>query len=366
GQTPATATCTRDRHPSQVCSCSNAGRLRAGARHIWACEPFPGACPVAKKCRQCRRLRFARGAPLSFTRSPNGGHRRTIGARSMPAKTLTIAFVGDIMLGRQVNAAGSAVAPETFWGDVLPILRQADAVFANLECPITRGTQRWRRCWKAFRFRAEPHMIEVLRTANVRFVSLANNHILDCETNGLVDTLAHLDEAGIAHAGAGRNSSEAMRPAILDVAGVRVGALSLTNTMPEFAAGPSLPGTNFIRIRDDHATLALLALQIEDLRRRGAGLIVLSAHWGPNLRPWPPARFRRFARAAVELGVDVFHGHSAHILQGVELAGGRAVLYDTRHNPGDYWVFSRIRTPPACVFLAPFPRRSPPRLRAPL
>src|SRR5262249_1803732 len=184
------------------------------------------------------------------------------------------------------------------------------------------------------------------------------------ETNGLVDTLAHLDEAGIAHAGAGRNSSEAMRPAILDVAGVRVGALSLTNTMPEFAAGPSLPGTNFIRIRDDHATLALLALQIEDLRRRGAGLIVLSAHWGPNLRPWPPARFRRFARAAVELGVDVFHGHSAHILQGVELAGGRAILYDTGNILDDYWIFPGVRTDRSCIFLADFAGGSLRDLRA--
>ena len=282
----------------------------------------------------------------------------------MLAKTVTIAFVGDIMLGRQVNAVGSTVAPEAFWGDVLPILRQADAVFANLECPITAGTQRWKRCWKAFRFRAEPHMIEVLAAANIRFVSLANNHILDCETEGLIDTLAHLDEAGIAHAGAGRNSGEAMRPALLDVAGLRVGALSLTNTLPEFAAGLSRPGTNFVRIRDDHATLGLLALQIEDVRRRGADLIILGAHWGPNLRPWPPARYRRFARAAVELGVDVFHGHSAHILQGVELAGGRAILYDTGNILDDYWIFPGIRTDRSCVFLADFAGSSLRGLRA--
>ena len=272
----------------------------------------------------------------------------------MLAKAVTIAFVGDIMLGRQVSAAGSTMPPEAFWGDVLPILRRADAVFANLECPITAGTRRWKRCWKAFRFRAEPRMTEVLKAANVRFVSLANNHMLDCEVDGLADTLAHLDAAGIAHAGAGGNSVEAMRPALLDIAGVRVGALSITDNMPEFAAGPTQPGTNFMRIRDDHATLGLLALQIEELRRRGALLIVMSAHWGPNLRPWPPARFRRFARAALELGVNVFHGHSAHILQGVELAGDRAILYDTGNILDDYWIFPGIRTDRSCVFLADF------------
>ena len=272
----------------------------------------------------------------------------------MLAKTVTIAFVGDIMLGRQVNAAATAIAPEAFWGDVLPILRRADAVFANLECPITTSSRRWTRCWKAFRFRADPRMTEVLAAANVRFVGLANNHMLDCETDGLIDTLAHLDAAGIAHAGAGRNSGEAMRPAILDVAGLRVGALSITDNVPEFAARPTRPGTNFMRIRDDHATLGLLALQIEELRRRGAVLIVLSAHWGPNLRPWPPARFRRFARAALDLGVNIFHGHSAHILQGVELAGDRAILYDTGNILDDYWIFPGVRTDRSCVFLAEF------------
>ncbi len=282
----------------------------------------------------------------------------------MLARTVTIAFVGDIMLGRQVSAAGSTIAPEAFWGDLLPILRRADAVFANLECPVTTTPRRWRRCRKAFRFRAEPRMIDVLAAANVRFVSLANNHMLDCERDGLVDTLAHLDAARIAHAGAGSNSSEAMRPALLDVAGLRVGALALTDTMPEFAAGPAEPGTNFMRIRDDHATLGLLALQIEELRRRGALVIVMSAHWGPNLRPWPPARFRRFARAALELGVNVFHGHSAHILQGVELAGDRAILYDTGDILDDYWIFPGIRTDRSCVFLADFVGGSLHRLRA--
>ncbi len=36
------------------------------------------------------------------------------------------------------------------------------------------------------------------------------------------------------------------------------------------------------------------------------------------MRTWPPARFKAFARRAVERGADVFHGHSTHLFQGVE------------------------------------------------
>ncbi|WP_414753947.1 CapA family protein [Anabaena sp. CCY 9910] len=44
------------------------------------------------------------------------------------AKSVTLAFIGDVMLGRGVNEEMSRRSAESFWGDVLPILRGADAV----------------------------------------------------------------------------------------------------------------------------------------------------------------------------------------------------------------------------------------------
>lgn len=270
----------------------------------------------------------------------------------MPRNPVTLAFVGDVMLGRRVNEAIGSRHPETFWGDVLPLLRSADAVIANLECPITGHTKEWRRTWKAFRFRADPRAIGVLKAANIRCVNLANNHILDFETEGLLETLDHLDAAGIAHAGAGRCSADALRPATLDVAGLKLGFIGLTDNMAEFAAGPNRPGTNFMRIKSDHATLSLIELLVRDLRRSGAAYIVMSAHWGPNLRPWPPARFRDFARNVLGLGVDLLHGHSAHLFQGIERHGNGVILYDTGDFLDDYWVFPGVRTDRSFVFLA--------------
>jgi poly-gamma-glutamate synthesis protein (capsule biosynthesis protein) len=272
----------------------------------------------------------------------------------MSERTLTIGFVGDVMLGRRVNAAGNLETPGRFWGDALPLMRSADAVFANLESPITARRNAWRGCWKAFRFRADPRMVGALTAGNIRFVNLANNHILDFEAEGLADTIQYLDAAGVAHAGAGLSLVQAVRPALLEIAGVLVGAISITDTMPEFAAGPERPGTHYLPIRDDRATLALIATQVDALRRVGAQLVVLSAHWGINLRPWPSMRFRRFARATVELGVDVFHGHSAHLIHGVEVVGRRLILYDTGDFLNDYWVFPGFRTDRSCLFLARF------------
>src|SRR5512147_384794 len=53
------------------------------------------------------------------------------------ANIVHLAFLGDLMLGGDISRKLRDQPPERFWGDTLPILRQADAVIANLEGPIT-------------------------------------------------------------------------------------------------------------------------------------------------------------------------------------------------------------------------------------
>jgi poly-gamma-glutamate synthesis protein (capsule biosynthesis protein) len=267
---------------------------------------------------------------------------------------MTLAFVGDLIFDQRQSAAGSSADPEKVWGDVLPYLRRADAVFANLENPVTTTTRRWRRGWKAIRLRADPSAVDLLKAANIRFVSLANNHALDCEAEGLADTIRYLDGAGIVHAGAGMDATEAARPAIVDVAGISIGVLSVTDNMREFAAGPSDAGTNFLRIRDDKTTIDRIGRSVDDLRRSGVMLVVLSAHWGPNLRQWPTGAFRRFAHAALDCGVDILHGHSAHFVHGLDIHRDRLILYDTGDFLDGLWLFRFVPRYLSCLFLVDF------------
>jgi poly-gamma-glutamate synthesis protein (capsule biosynthesis protein) len=197
----------------------------------------------------------------------------------------------------------------------------------------------------------------------VRCVNLANNHALDYGEHGLRETLQRLDAAGIAHVGAGADLNAALRPAMIDAGGARIGVIGMTDTMREFAAGPRKAGTNVLRIDDRNVTLGLVAALVGELRRADADIVVLSVHWGPNLRTWPPARFRRFAHAAIDLGVDIVHGHSAHLLQGVEWWKKGLVLYDTGDILDDYWVFPGIRTDRSCVFIVDVEDGRPRRLR---
>ncbi|WP_315787843.1 CapA family protein [Fischerella sp. JS2] len=279
------------------------------------------------------------------------------------AKSVTLAFIGDVMLGRGVNEEITHTAAECLWGDVLPILRGADAVIANLECAITQHTHKCGRTAKVFYFRADPAAVEVLRIANIQCVSLANNHILDFDDQGLLDTLKYLDAAGICHAGAGRDITQATTPIIMDIVGLRVGIIALTDNEPDFAATKDSPGTNYLEINSNPLTLSLIESAVVQLRQAGAKLVILSAHWGSNMVISPPPHFRQFARAVVDRGVDIFHGHSAHIFQGVEHYKQGLILYDTGDFLDDYVVDPLLRNDWSFVFLVEVSDRSLYKLR---
>jgi poly-gamma-glutamate synthesis protein (capsule biosynthesis protein) len=263
----------------------------------------------------------------------------------------TLALLGDVMLGRGVNDALREMRPEDPWGDVLALMRSVDLRIANLECAITGNKEPWARTPKTFHFRADAPAVAVLRAARIDACSLANNHVLDFEEEGLLDTIAHLDDAGIAHAGAGRNPEEAARPALLDATGAPVALLAFTDNEPSFAAERNKPGTNYLPVSMETAVLRRVEEAVEAAREAGARTVVFSNHWGPNMVERPPKLFRRFARAVIDRGADVYYGHSAHVFQGVELYRGRPIFYDTGDFIDDYAVNPRLRNDRSFLFL---------------
>jgi poly-gamma-glutamate capsule biosynthesis protein CapA/YwtB (metallophosphatase superfamily) len=266
---------------------------------------------------------------------------------------ITLALTGDVMLGRGVDEALRGMRPAESWGDALSVLHAADLRVINLECAITTHEYRWSRTPKTFHFRADPtRAVGVLRAARIDACSLANNHTLDFEEAGLLDTLEYLDGAGIRHAGAGRDLEEAARPAILDgLEGEKVALLAFTDNEPAFAAGVDRPGTNYLPISLEPEVLDRVEAAIAGARNAGADTILFSNHWGPNMVERPGDIFRRFARSVVDRGADVYYGHSAHIFQGVEVYRGKPILYDTGDFIDDYAVDERLRNDRSFVFL---------------
>ena len=265
------------------------------------------------------------------------------------------------MLGRYVNEQLKHITPAEMWDDLLPHLAQADLRIVNLECALTGHPGQWTRTEKVFHFRADPRAVRVLQAAEIDACVLANNHILDYEEQGLLDTLHVLSAAGIryAGAGAGANAAKAAAPVMLEVQGTSpctVALLSYTDNEPSFAADASHPGTNYLEVALDTETQKRIANSIAQAREGGADLVVFSNHWGGNFVERPTPEFRDFARHVIELGADIYYGHSAHICQGIEIHRGSPILYDTGNFIDDYDVHPQLRNDRSCLFKVMFER----------
>ncbi len=64
----------------------------------------------------------------------------------------------------------------------------------------------------------------------------------------------------------------------------------------------------------------------------------------------PSALFRKFAHAVIDAGADIYHGHSAHVFQGIEIYQRRPIIYDAGDFVDDYAVDPKLRNDRGLLF----------------
>lgn len=264
---------------------------------------------------------------------------------------MKLVFVGDVMLGRVVNATLKTEPPEYPWGDTLPIFRSGDVRLCNLECVVSDRGRPWSRTPKVFHFRSDAKNVAVLQQARIDVVSVANNHTLDFETEALLDMLRLLDLAGIRHAGAGANLAEASRAAHVQVNGTRIGVLAFTNNEREWAAGEQQPGLLYVPMRVADRRAKELCELVQQTKSK-VDFLIVSAHWGPNWGYAPPAEHGPFARALIDAGADLIFGHSGHVFRGIEFYQQRPIVYCAGNFIDDYAVDDVERNDHSFIFVA--------------
>ncbi len=263
---------------------------------------------------------------------------------------MTLLFVGDVMLGRLVNAVLEEQSPAYPWGDTLSLFHDADVRLCNLECVISDWDTPWSATPKVFHFRSDAKNIAVLKAAHMDAVSLANNHALDFEYEGLFQTIGNLEDAGIHHAGAGTTLAEASEPTIWEMKGRKLGLIAFTDNEPDWEATEAQPGVFYcpIELKDKRA---VKLLELVSKTKESVDFLVVSAHWGPNWGYVPPAEQIPFAHALIDAGADVIFGHSGHVVRGIELYKEKPILYCTGDFIDDYAVAERERNDRSCIFV---------------
>lgn len=229
------------------------------------------------------------------------------------------------------------VGPDYVWGDLLEDLaaRQIDLRLINLETAITSGGAHDPH--KGIHYRMHPANVALLAAAGIDAVMLANNHTLDWGKAGLVETLATLDDAGIARPGAGWDDAAAFAPRPLPLAeGGRVllfsFALSDSGVAASWAARPRQPG---VAQAEPEEIAARVASHLAKVRQAG-DLVVLSIHWGGNWGYSVAQAQRALAEALLAQGGDLVFGHSSHHPRAAAVMAGRLVLYGAGDLINDY------------------------------
>jgi len=256
--------------------------------------------------------------------------------------TVTIGFGGDVMLGRLVNEEISRRDFRYPWGSLRQKLLENDLNIVNLETTLTLSDKKVE---KVFNFKADPDKVKTLLEGKIGLVNIANNHILDFSQEGLIETIATLDKASILHVGAGANLALAKKPAVITMKGINIGVLGYTDNEPGWLAKKDQAGTNYINVPDIDQVKRDIASVRKDVH-----VLIMTIHWGPNMREQPTEDFIAFAHSLIDAGIDIIHGHSAHVTQGVEIYKNKIILYDTGDLVDDYMVGPDLRNDHTFLF----------------
>jgi poly-gamma-glutamate capsule biosynthesis protein CapA/YwtB (metallophosphatase superfamily) len=284
---------------------------------------------------------------------------------------VTVLLGGDVMLGRGVDqilphpgdpelrepylhdargyvrlaehANGPIPRPVNWqwpWGEVLALLDEAapHVRLINLETTITADGEFAEH--KAVCYRMHPDNLPALTALRPDVSALANNHVLDFGYQGLSDTVAALERAGIQGIGAGADVLITRRPAVVnayDAHRVLVGSVAMKSAgVPEsWAAHHDRPGVRLIRDPSQRDAADEVAADVLAHKHDG-DVAIVSVHWGSNWGYAIAPSEIAFAHRLINAGIDIVHGHSSHHPRPIEIYRGKPILYGCGDVIDDY------------------------------
>lgn len=213
----------------------------------------------------------------------------------------------------------------TVFGELLPIIQQSSFAITNLEAPITSSNEKISKIGP--NIKTGRNAATLLKQANFKLVTTANNHILDYGEEGIKDTFSILNELDIFHTGAGKNLVEAEQPFIFEQDKMKIGILNFAEN--EFnSAGHSSYGSNPVNPISNHYS-------IKELKRR-VDFVIVIAHGGREHYQLPTPKLRERYRFYIDSGADLVVGHHTHCVSGYEQWNGKYIFYSLGNFVFDY------------------------------
>ena len=229
--------------------------------------------------------------PASFSPEPATVPPASVQSSS-PAPSVTLALLGDVMLGRDIHPSTQTFAYFE------PYLDSADMALANLESPLTRAPVQTD---SPYALCAPPENVRLLAEAGFDLLMLANNHNLDCGERGLLETQSTLSGAGLGFVGPGPE------PVYREINGVRLALLAFDAT--------------------GAFDLESAEQAVRSAKEAGA-VVIVSIHWGLEYQSGASQFQKEIASQLAETGAALIWGHHPHVLQPAEWTdAGRTLVF---------------------------------------
>jgi len=233
-------------------------------------------------------------------------------AQQLPADSLQIMFVGDIMShGPQLQAAYQATDKTYDYTEnfkyVKTIFQQADFVIGNLE--TTLGVKPYAGYPQ---FSAPPALAKACRDAGINVLATANNHSCDKGRRGIVKTLDMLDSLQILHTGTYRNQKEKQEKnaLIVEKNGIKLALLNYTYG----TNGIPVPAPTQVNLIDTTA----IKKDIKIARLENPDDIIVFLHWGEQYQNHPNKSQKKLVDFLHRQGVSWIIGSHPHVIQDVD------------------------------------------------
>lgn len=230
-----------------------------------------------------------------------------------------LVFAGDIIIHASTAQTVEQHGLDYPFIHVRDEIQSADYAIANLETAVTTKNNPFP---KSFNFKMPPHYLQGIKNAGFDMVTLANNHTLDYQEEGLVDTVDYLKEYGIEYIGAGKNAEEAYSAKTIEINGQTIAFLGFSHVLPDVSwyAGDSKPGI-------------ASGYQYDRMERRikeekeKADYVIVYIHWGEELHQTPVSYQINYGRGMIDAGADAVIGSHPHVLQPIEEYKGKPIMY---------------------------------------
>lgn len=229
-------------------------------------------------------------------------------------ETVQIGFSGDLSFSGYFSKAYKQ--DQVYDERIKQFFAENDANVINQESPITQCKVTKK---KRLAHRSDPEVISYIkREIHNPIFSLANNHMMDYNRIGMMDTLDNLKETGSEFIGAGNNLEEASKFVIVGEK-VKVAILSLQyknfRVAGKTKSGPFHEGKT-----------EMLSERIAQMKKT-ADWVVVVYHGGDEFLYAPMPYTRKLLLSFLNMGADIVVAHHPHVVQGYETVGKKMIFY---------------------------------------